>query len=189
MHRRQGIPATARMIWRVTQGTLGRAALFAALSGWAWSAAPALAQAPVEAQASSPQPFDEMTQAELESRAAELMQQAKASPAGIASVTLKTYPGHYTMLTVRTRSGGAEEHDHADDMFFVLDGEATEVTGGTIENPTSAKPGEIRGTRVVGGTPHVMRKGDIVHISPHTPHQTMVAPGKTFTYYVVKIDQ
>jgi mannose-6-phosphate isomerase-like protein (cupin superfamily) len=142
----------------------------------------ALAQQP-------PAGFDEMTAEQLRAKSAELLQQAQANPQGIASVTLDTYPEHFTMLTVRTRSGGAEQHDHAADIFFVLSGEGTEVTGGTIENAKSSKPGEIRGTHVVGGTEHRMQAGDIVHIAPGTPHQTLVAPGKTFTYYVIKIAQ
>lgn len=135
------------------------------------------------------EPFDEVTAAQLAEHSAALLKQAEASPSGVASVTLKKYPGHYTMLTVRTRSGGAEEHQHSNDMFVVLDGEATEVVGGSIENPKTSAPGELRGTRVVGGTEHPMHKGDIVHISPGTPHQTVLAPGKTFIYYVIKVDQ
>ena len=46
-----------------------------------------------------------------------------------------------------------------------------------------------RGTRIEGGTPHVMHPGDIVHIAAGTPHQTVVDPGKTFVYFVVKIQQ
>ncbi len=164
---------------------LGNLLLLAAL------AAPcAIAQTPAPASSTpAVNGFNEMTQAELQQRAAELMKQAQASPSGSASVTLQTYPGHHTMLTVRTKPGGAEQHEHAADMFIVLDGEATEMTGGTIENLKTASPGELRGSRVVGGTGHVMKTGDIIHIAPGTPHQTLVAPGKTFTYFVVKFDQ
>jgi mannose-6-phosphate isomerase-like protein (cupin superfamily) len=134
--------------------------------------------------------FDEMTSAQMQAKAAELLAQAKASPAGMASVTLNKYPGHSTMLTVRLKSGGAEQHDHANDIFVVISGEATEITGGTMEGKKEAStPGEFRGTRVVGGTEHVMRAGDVVHISPGVPHQTVVAPGQVFTYFVVKVSE
>ena len=132
-------------------------------------------------------PFDEVTAAELTTQAAALLKQAQASPSGLANVTLKKYPGHLTMLTVRTKPGGAEQHDHWNDIFIALDGEATVVVGGTIENKKETTPGEPRGTRVVGGTEHVMHKGDIVHISPGLPHQTLVPAGKAFTYYVIKV--
>jgi mannose-6-phosphate isomerase-like protein (cupin superfamily) len=116
-----------------------------------------------------------------------LLEEAGKSPTGIASATLEKYPGHYTMLTARTKSGGAEMHADWNDIFFILDGEATEVTGGTIVDPKEVSPGETRGTKVEGGTPTPMRKGDIIHIVPNTPHQTVLAPGKTFTYYVIKV--
>ena len=134
-------------------------------------------------------PFDLVTSQDLATQSAALLKQAQASPSGMASVTLKTYPRHFTMLTVRTKSGGAELHEHFADFFIILDGEATEVTGGSIPNGTSSKPGEVRGARVDGGVEHPMRKGDIVHIEPGTPHQTLVAPGKTFTYYVIKVEE
>ena len=135
------------------------------------------------------EPYDEVTGQQLTTQSEVLLKQAEASSSGIASVTLKTYPRHFTMLTVRTKSGGAEQHDHYADIFIVLDGEAIEVTGGTIPNSSSTKPGELRDARVEGGVEHPMRKGDIVHIAPGTPHQTLVAPGKTFTYYVIKIGE
>jgi mannose-6-phosphate isomerase-like protein (cupin superfamily) len=132
-------------------------------------------------------PFDETTAAELTTQSAALLRQAQSSANGLASVTLQKYPGHLTMLTARTKAGGAEQHNHWTDIFIVLDGEARVVVGGTIEDAKQTSPGEIRGTRVVGGTEHIMRKGDVVHISPGLPHQTIVAPGRSFTYYVIKV--
>lgn len=123
----------------------------------------------------------------IATRAKTLLTEAQASPSGLAMMTLKKYPGHYTMLTVRTKSGGAEMHAGTNDMFVVLDGEASEVTGGTIVDPKVISPGETRGTKVEGGTSTLMRKGDIIHIDPNVPHQTVLAPGATFTYYVIKI--
>jgi uncharacterized RmlC-like cupin family protein len=69
----------------------------------------------------------------------------------------------------------------------VEDGEATVLTGGTVVDPKEASPGEMRGSGLEGATPHVIRKGDVMHISPGVPHQTVVAAGKTFTYYVIKV--
>jgi mannose-6-phosphate isomerase-like protein (cupin superfamily) len=123
----------------------------------------------------------------LASQARTMLAEAEKSPSGLATVTLKKYPGHYTMLTVRTKSGGAEMHADFNDIFVVLDGEATEITGGTIVDPTEVSPGETRGTRVEGGASTSMRKGDVIHIDPNMPHQTVLAPGSTFIYYVIKV--
>ncbi len=95
---------------------------------------------------------------QIAAQARSMLADAGKSASGISSVTLEKYPGHFTMLTVRTRSGGAEMHAVWNDIFVVLDGEATEVTGGTIVDPKESSPGETRGARVEGGTPTPMRK-------------------------------
>lgn len=126
---------------------------------------------------------------QIAAQAKTLLADAQKSPAGLTSVTLEKYPGHMTMLTVRTKSGGAELHRRNNDIFVALDGEADVVTGGTIVDRKDSSPDEVRGTRVEGGTSHVMHKGDVLHISPNVPHQTVVPAGKTFTYYVVKVEE
>jgi mannose-6-phosphate isomerase-like protein (cupin superfamily) len=132
--------------------------------------------------------IDRRSSAAIDAQAATLLAQANNSPGGVASVTLEKYPGHFTMLAVRTKSGGAEMHANWNDIFVVLDGEATEMTGGAIVDarPISAA-GETGGARLEGGIATPMRKGDVIHIDPNTPHQTILAPGKTFTYYVIKV--
>ena len=131
--------------------------------------------------------IDRDSAAAIAAQAKTLMAEAEKSPTGLATLTLKKYPGHYTMLTVRAKSGGAEEHAGFNDIFVVLDGEATEITGGSIVDPQEVSPGETRGAKVEGGTSTPMRKGDVIHIEPNTPHQTILAPGTTFTYYVIKV--
>lgn len=131
--------------------------------------------------------IDRDSESSIAAQASTLKTEAENSPSGLATMTLKKYPGHYTMLTVRTKSGGAEMHADANDIFIVLDGEATEVSGGTIVDPKEVSPGETRGIRIEGGTSTPMRKGDVIHIEPNTPHQTILPPGKTLTYYVVKV--
>jgi mannose-6-phosphate isomerase-like protein (cupin superfamily) len=131
--------------------------------------------------------IDRDSAAAIEAQARTLLAQAEKSPSGLATVTLKKYPDHSTMLVVRTKSGGAEMHAGFNDIFFVLDGEATEMTGGTIVDPKEVSPGETRGEKVEGGVSTAMRKGDVIHIDPDIPHQIILAPGATFTYYVIKI--
>ena len=138
-------------------------------------------------ETSSRMAIDRRSAEQIASQAKAMLADAQKSPAGIASVTLEKYPGHFTMLTVRTKSGGAEMHAGWNDIFLVLDGEATEYTGGTIVDAKENSPGETRGSKVEGGTPTPMRKGDVIHISPNVPHQTVLEPGKTFTYYVIKV--
>ncbi len=130
---------------------------------------------------------DDRTADALATQAKTLMEEARKTESGNVAVTLEKYPAHSTMLSVRVKSGGAEVHADYNDIFIALDGEATVITGGTVVDPKEVSPGETRGAKVEGGVPTVMHKGDVMHISPGVPHQTMVAAGKTFTYYVVKI--
>ena len=132
---------------------------------------------------------DLLSAAQIQEKANELMAEARQSSAGLATTTLERYPHHLTMLTVRTRSGSAEVHARYADIFVALDGEAEVITGGTVVDSKVSSPGETRGAQVDGGVSHPMHKGDVLHISAGVPHQTTVPPGKTFTYYVVKIEQ
>lgn len=130
---------------------------------------------------------DYYSAAELERESRKLTRQALKSPEGIAPENLEKYPNHYTMLTVRTKTGGAELHKHYADFFVVVDGQATLVTGGRLVGSEVVSDGELRGSSVAGGHRQKLGKDDIVHISPNTPHQLLLSPGKTFAYFVIKV--
>jgi len=104
-----------------------------------------------------------------------------------AAWDLARYGNHYTILAFREATGSSELHEHEADFFVVESGEATLLTGGTIVNPHTEKPGEIRGTSIEGGERHLIAAGDIVHIPAGTPHQVLLEKGKPFTYFVVKV--
>jgi mannose-6-phosphate isomerase-like protein (cupin superfamily) len=119
-------------------------------------------------------------------RAAYLRKLAKHGD-GSASETLKEYPEHFTMLSFRSRDGVVELHEKFADLFVVLDGRATLLTGGTIEGAETVGPGEIRGVSIKGGTRQELRAGDVSHVPAGLPHQMLVASDKTFTTFVMKI--
>jgi mannose-6-phosphate isomerase-like protein (cupin superfamily) len=127
--------------------------------------------------------------------AAQLLERAKhlrelaAQGEGSASETLEKYPHHYTMLAFRTRDGGGELHQNFADVFYVLDGHASVLTGGELVEPKTTAPSEIRGASVKGGSRQELQAGDVVHIPAGTPHQMLVADGQTVTYFVVKIQE
>jgi len=125
---------------------------------------------------------------------AELLDQAKllepgASTTGSAGNKLGQYPNHFTMLTLRKKSGGAEIHQDYADIFVVVSGQATLISGGTVVAPKLVSPGETQGTSVQGGTSTPLREGDVVHIPAGLPHQLLLAADGEFVYFVVKVRQ
>jgi quercetin dioxygenase-like cupin family protein len=47
----------------------------------------------------------------------------------------------------------------------------------------------VRGTGIEGGTKQKLSLGDVIHIQPNTPHQMLIAPGHSITYFVVKVTE
>lgn len=131
---------------------------------------------------------DHWTPAQLMQRAAHLRQLA-AQGDGSASETLETYPHHYTMLAFRNKDGGGELHQNFADLFVILDGHVTLLTGGEVADARTIAAGEVRGPSVKGGTAQELKAGDVVHIPANTPHQMLLAAGETVTYFVVKIQE
>jgi quercetin dioxygenase-like cupin family protein len=137
----------------------------------------------------TPSTVDLLTSSEIAAQSAAQLAKAQQSDSGSASVILKKYPGHYTMISSRTKSGGAEVHAHFSDFLIVVDGEGTELTGGTVVDPKEGPDGETRGTRLEGATSHTLHKGDVIHIEAGTPHQAIEAPGQTLTLLVIKVEK
>lgn len=115
--------------------------------------------------------------------------QAGAKASGSGGATLGDYGSHAIKLSLRSKSGGAEVHAHFDDIFFVESGEATLVTGGTIENAKTKENGETQGTAITGGERRTIAKGDVVNIPAGTPHQLIITEGGEFSTVVVKVKE
>ena len=131
---------------------------------------------------------DHWSPAILLERAAYLRKLAKHGD-GSASETLKEYPLHATMLSVRSRDGLAEVHENFADIFYVLDGRATLVTGGAVAGAETIAPGEMRGASIEGGARQELRAGDVAHVPAALPHQMLVSGDRTVTCLVVKVQE
>ena len=132
--------------------------------------------------------MDHWSQAVLLERAAYLRKMAKHGD-GSASETLKEYPQHCAMLSFRSRDGEAEVHERFADLFCVLAGKATLVTGGVVNGARTVAPGETRGTSIEGGARQTLRAGDFVHVPAGTPHQMLVKGEDTITCLVMKVQE
>ena len=133
-------------------------------------------------------PIDHWAPAVLLERAAYLRKIAKLGD-GSASETLKEYPQHAAMLSFRSRSGEAEVHERFADLFVVLSGAATLVTGGTVVGARTVAPGETRGSAIEGGTRQNLRQGDVAHVPAGTPHQMVLIGENTIACLVMKMQE
>jgi quercetin dioxygenase-like cupin family protein len=86
----------------------------------------------------------------------------------------------------RNGPGEAEVHENVADVFMVMDGSSTIVTGGTLVGGKMSGPGEIKGTGVQGGQTVHLSKGDVMIVPAGTPHWHKEVP-QSITYYTVKV--
>ena len=87
----------------------------------------------------------------------------------------------------REGPGEVEYHERVVDVMRVVDGTATVITGGEIEDAREVGPGELRGKAVEGGTTHRLSAGDVLAIPNGVPHQ-FVEVSDPFLYFVVKVE-
>jgi glc operon protein GlcG len=104
---------------------------------------------------------------------------AKGSP-------LLEVDGYKIHASRREGPGMAEIHEKDTDIVYVLEGSASFVTGGTVPDPKTIAPEEIRGSAIQGGDTRRIVKGDVIVVPNGTPHWFREVSGP-LTYYVVKI--
>ena len=100
--------------------------------------------------------------------------------------SLATAPNLSITVAHRAEPGMVEVHDKETDTFYVLDGSATIVTGGTMVGGSVTAPGQHRGTDITGGKAQRLAKGDVMVIPAGVPHWFKEVP-TSIDYYVVKV--
>lgn len=113
---------------------------------------------------------------------------AKMTKVKVATESLGGWGNHSMSVVHREGSGEAELHETQSDILFIRSGEAAIVIGGTIPNGRTTTAHEIRGPKIEGGEKQPLHPGDVLHISPRTPHQMILEPGQQLDYYAVKVD-
>jgi beta-galactosidase beta subunit len=132
---------------------------------------------------------DLFSSSDLKQIAAKLAAESKRKGGGFAGETLTRYGNNLTMMAHREATGSSELHKKDADVFFVVEGDCSIVTGGKMLKPQNTQPNEVRGTGIEGGTKQKLSLGDVIHTQPNTPHQMLIAPGHSITYFVVKVTE
>ncbi len=96
------------------------------------------------------------------------------------------------------QSVGGSEHSQITEVYHVISGNGTLVTGGRIENakPRPADNEAVRiltgpsmeGTRIIGGVSRKIGPGDVIVIPPNTPHTFTDNTSPEIVYLGVRFD-
>jgi mannose-6-phosphate isomerase-like protein (cupin superfamily) len=73
-------------------------------------------------------------------------------------------------LEYRALVGPAAVHEKEAEMFYVVEGSATLVTGGKLTKESRTNAENLTGTGIEGGTPQNVSKGDFIIVPENTPH-------------------
>jgi oxalate decarboxylase/phosphoglucose isomerase-like protein (cupin superfamily) len=96
------------------------------------------------------------------------------------------------------QSVGGSEHSQITEIYHVISGNGTLLTGGAIENAKerSADVEAVKtltgpsteGTRILNGTSRKIGAGDVIIIPPNTPHTFTEIASPEIVYLVVRVD-
>ena len=94
--------------------------------------------------------------------------------------------GGFRPFASADKSPVAEVHDNEADLFYVVDGRATQVLGGRVIDGKPTGPGQIRGPRTEGGRTYQLSKGDVMWVPAGTAHWFPEIP-EALGYLLVKV--
>lgn len=86
----------------------------------------------------------------------------------------------------RNKAGQVEVHEKETDIFYIVDGEATFITGGKMLEGKRTGPDQLLGTDIEGGETHHLVKGDVIVIPAGMPHWFKAVP-TSINYLMVKV--
>lgn len=105
---------------------------------------------------------------------------------------------HIARAQDKGASAGASEHSQITQVYHIISGMGTLVTGGTIEKAKSVPAGgavvkilngpTMSGGKIVGGISRKVAPGDVVIIPPNTPHWFSEIDSDQIVYLVVRVD-
>ena len=104
---------------------------------------------------------------------AAMMAKAKADrkpdQANLAQSMIQLAP-YNVSLEYRAAVGPAAVHDTEAELFYVIDGSATLVTGGKLTADATRNGANLTGKGIEGGTSRRVAKGDFIMVPEGTPH-------------------
>jgi mannose-6-phosphate isomerase-like protein (cupin superfamily) len=129
-------------------------------SSAAWAQQPASPAQAVKSFASS---------ADVAALAAKAKSERKEGQALVAQPILQLAP-YNVSLEYRVAVANAAVHEREAELFYVIDGSATIVTGGKLADEKRTNAENLTGASITGGTSRKVAKGDFIMVPENTPH-------------------
>jgi len=129
----------------------------------------ASAQQPAAPAASAAASRTMVSAAEVQAMIAKAKADRKDNQPIIAQSLIQLAP-YNVSLEYRASVGNAAVHETEAELFYVVDGAATLVTGGKLTNENRTNAENLTGTGIEGGMSRHVAKGDFVMVPERTPH-------------------
>jgi mannose-6-phosphate isomerase-like protein (cupin superfamily) len=110
-----------------------------------------------------------VSSADVAALVAKAKSERKEGQALIAQPLLRLAP-YNVSLEYRAAVANAAVHEREAELFYVIDGSATIVTGGKLADEKRTNAENLSGTGIAGGTSRHIAKGDFVMVPENTPH-------------------
>lgn len=127
------------------------------------------ATATLAAQSSAPAIKTFASSAEVAALIAQAKGERKENQPIVSKPILVLAP-YTASLEYRASVGPAAVHEREAEIFYVVDGSATLVTGGKLVNEKRTNTENLSGTAIEGGASQKVSKGDFIMVPENTPH-------------------
>lgn len=124
---------------------------------------------PLAAQTPAPAMKTFASAADIQALAAKAKSEHKPGVPTVPENILALAP-YNVNLEYRTAVGPSAVHKHEAELFYVLEGTGTIVTGGKLVNEMPVDAENLTGTGIEGGTSRAVAKGDFIIVPENTPH-------------------
>ena len=141
----------------------------ALITGAALSATVALAQQPATQAPAAQEMRTFASAADVAALIAKSKSERKDGQAIVTQKILQFAPYSAT-LEYRPTAGAAAVHEKDAEMFYIIDGSGTLVTGGKLVDEKRTNATNLSGTAIQGGETKTVSKGDFFVIPEGTPH-------------------
>jgi mannose-6-phosphate isomerase-like protein (cupin superfamily) len=129
------------------------------------------------AQSASPPPMKTFTtSAEVTALIAQAKAQIKEGQPMVGLPILSLAP-YRAGLEYRAGNQPPSVHEKDLEMFYVIEGTGTLITGGKLDNEKRNNAANLGGTGISGGKSQAIAKGDFFVVPENTPHQIMPTGG------------